>query len=200
LNVQVKGLDNKYYTVGMDLGFLKIDGFDIFLFGCPGLLRFKIMRDVISSGADGYIFIFDATDPAKDKDAITILNPIRKYEVPIIYLANKQDIKDVRSPEIIKTQNFLPEDCKIYPTSIKTGLNIKKSIKYLVNSIYENYKEIFKILLNYENDILGLAEKLNKNREAMRDFLNSLEVKRFIEIDRINKTYKVKKGLKNIIL
>lgn len=198
LNVQVKGLNNLYYTVAMDLASLKLNGFDVFLFGTPGLLRFRVMRELVCNGADGFIFVYDAVHPEKDEDAISILNSVRKQNVPIIYLANKQDLDDARSPEIIKSQNNLPYDCKIFPTSTKTGLNIKESINYLVNEVYEGYKEIIQVLQKYENNIKGLAEKLNKNKDQMRDFLNSLEIKRFIEIDRINKTYHVKKGLKNL--
>lgn len=198
LNVQVKGQDNKFYTVGMDLAQLKLNGFDIFLFGCPGLLRFKVMREVVASGADGYMFIFDAAHPETDNDAISMLNLIRKADVPIVYLANKQDIKDARAPEVIKKQNNLPENCIIFPTSTKTGLNIKDSIKYLVNEIYKNYKETLSLILNYENDIKGLADKLKKDKSQMRDFLNNLEVRRLIEVDRVAKTFKVKKGLKNL--
>lgn len=198
LNVQVKGQDNKYYTVGMDLAQLKLNGFDIFLFGCPGLLRFKVMREVVASGADGYIFIFDAAHPETDNDAISMLNLIRKAEVPIVYLVNKQDIKDARAPEVVKKQNNLPENCIIYPTSTKTGLNIKDSIKYLVNEIYKNYKETLSLIHKYENDIKGLANKLNKDKAQMRDFLNNLEVRRLIEVNRVAKTFKVKKGLKNL--
>jgi len=184
----------------MDLAQLKLDGFDIFLFGCPGLLRFKVMREVIASGADGYIFIFDAANPETDNDAISMLNLIRKAGVPIVYLANKKDIKDARAPEVIKKQNKLPEDCIIFPTSTKTGLNIKDSIKFLVNEIYENYKEILTILINYENNIEGLADKLKKDKTQMRDFLNNLEVRHLIEINRAAKTFKVKKGLKILSL
>ena len=198
LNVQVKGQDNKYYTVGMDLAQLKLNGFDIFLFGCPGLLRFKVMREVVASGADGYIFMFDAAHPETDNDAISMLNLIRKAEVPIVYLVNKQDIKDARAPEVVKKQNNLPENCIIYPTSTKTGLNIKDSIKYLVNEIYKNYKETLSLIHKYENDIKGLANKLNKDKAQMRDFLNNLEVRRLIEVNRVAKTFKVKKGLKNL--
>ena len=198
LNVQVKGQDNKYYTVGMDLAQLKLNGFDIFLFGCPGLLRFKVMREVVASGADGYIFIFDAAHPETDNDAISMLNLIRKAEVPIVYLVNKQDIKDARAPEVVKKQNNLPENCIIYPTSTKTGLNIKDSIKYLVNEIYKNYKETLSLIHKYENDIKGLANKLNKDKAQMRDFLNNLEIRRLIEVNRVAKTFKVKKGLKNL--
>ncbi len=182
----------------MDLAQLKLNGFDIFLFGCPGLLRFKVMREVVASGADGYIFMFDAAHPETDNDAISMLNLIRKADVPIVYLANKQDIKDARAPEVIKKQNNLPENCIIFPTSTKTGLNIKDSINYLVNEIYKNYKETLSLILNYENNIKGLADKLNKDKSEMRDFLNNLEVRRLIEIDRATKTFKVKKGLKSL--
>lgn len=199
--MQVKGQNNTYYTVGMDLASLRLNGFDVFLFGTPGLLRFRVMRELVCSGADGFIFIFDAAHPEKDEDAISILNSIRNFttsDIPIVYLANKQDLKEARSPEVIKVQNNLPDDCIIFPTSAKTGLNINESIKYLVNEIYEKYKELLQTLQKYENDIKGLAEKLNKNKVEMRDFLNNLEIKRFIDVDRINKTYRVKKGLKKI--
>jgi small GTP-binding protein len=201
LNVQVKGQNNKFYTVAMDLASLRLNGFDVFLFGTPGLLRFRVMRELICSGADGFIFVFDAANPDTDDDAISILNSVRNSassNIPIIYLANKQDIEGARSPEVIKAQNNLPDDSTIFPTSSKTGLNIKESITYLVNEIFERYRELLQTLQNYENDIKGLAEKLNKDKVEMRNFLNNLEIKRFIEIDRINKIYRVKKGLKKI--
>ncbi len=201
LNVQVKGQNNKFYTVAMDLASLRLNGFDVFLFGTPGLLRFRVMRELICSGADGFVFVFDAAHPEKDDDAISILNSVRnsiKSDIPIIYLANKQDLEGARSPEVIKAQNNLPDDCKIFPTNTKNGLNINESIKYLVNEIFDRYKELLQTLQKYENDIQGLAEKLNKNKSEMRDFLNNLELKRFIDIDRINRTYVVKKGLKKI--
>ena len=33
LNVEAKARDNKFYTVGMDLGIIRLNGFDVFLFG-----------------------------------------------------------------------------------------------------------------------------------------------------------------------
>ena len=185
----------------MDLASLKLNGFDVFLFGTPGLLRFRVMRELVCSGADGFIFVFDAAHPEKDDDAISILNSIRnsiRSDIPIIYLANKQDLEGARSPEVIKAQNNLPEDCKIFPTSAKNGLNINESIKYLVNEIFERYKELLQTLQKYENDIKGLSEKLNKDKVEMRDFLNNLEIKRFIEIDRLNRIYRVRSGLKKL--
>ena len=46
LNVETKGKDEKHYTVGMDLGCVKLNGFDCYLFGTPGLLRFWVMRNI----------------------------------------------------------------------------------------------------------------------------------------------------------
>lgn len=199
LNVEAKARDNKYYTVGMDLGCVKLNGFDVFLFGTPGLLRFNVMRDVVVRGTDGIIFIFDAAHPEKDEDAIIILNSIRKAvdpETPIVYLANKQDIAGARHAEVVRSQNYLPQDAIVFPTSTRTGENLQESLKYLVNQIYDNYSSLLKVLRNYEQDVEGLAEKLNKNPAEMRNFLNNLEIKRFIELDRASRTFKVKEGLK----
>ena len=120
-------------------------------------------------------------------------------ETPIIYLANKQDMENARDPEVIKAQNQLPKDAKIFATNTTTGLNVIESLKYIVNEIYDNYSSLIKILRNYETNIEGLANKLNKNRNEMRDFLNHLEIKKFIEIDRLKKIYKVMDGLKYIV-
>lgn len=202
LNVEAKGKDEKYYTVGMDLGSLKLNGFDCYLFGTPGLLRFSVMRRIVTSGADGVIFIFDAAHPEKDDSAVVILNSIRKLlspNIPIVFLANKQDIEGARSPEIIQAQNYLPKKNKIFPTSIETGLNIRESITSLVNVIYEEYSSLIQTLRTYENDIQGLGDELKKDRVEMRDLLNNLEIKRFIEVDRVSKTFKVREGLKHLV-
>ena len=202
MNVEAKGIDDKYYTVGMDLGCVKLNGFDVFLFGTPGLLRFNVMRDVVVRGTDGVIFMFDAVHPEKDEDAIHILNAIRQgipSDTPIIFLANKQDVEGARSAEIVQTQNYLAQDSKIFRTSTKTGENVKESLKYIVNFIFENYSSLLKTLQLYETNIEGLAKALNKNKTEIRDFLNNLEIKRFIELDRFHKTYKVREGLRSLI-
>lgn len=194
LNVQVHGR-----TVAMDVAYVKVGAFHISLFGTPGLLRFTVMRNIIANGADGIIFMFDASNPESDKDALSIMNDLRKSKAPILYLANKQDLKGARTPEEVKSQNNLPKDIIIYPASAKTGLNVKKSLTFLVNEVYKRYEKLLLLLRNYEDNIRGLAEKLKKNKAQMRDFLFALEIRKFIDIDRMNKTYKVRQGLNKII-
>jgi GTPase SAR1 family protein len=160
------------------------------------------MRSIVTQKSDGIIFIFDAIAPEKDDSAIMILNSIRKLlpsNIPVVFLANKQDVEGARSPEVIRQQNYLPENSKIFPTSTKTGLNIKESITHLVNVIYDDYSSLLQILKTYETDIQGLGEELKKDRAEMRDLLNNLEIKRFIEVDRVKKTYKVRSGLKHLV-
>jgi small GTP-binding protein len=202
LNVEAKARDNKYYTVGMDLGSVKLNGFDVYLFGTPGLLRFNVMRDVVVQGSDGLVFIFDAAHPEKDEDAIIILNSLRKVigaDTPIVYLANKQDIGGARHNEIVRSQNYLRDDAMIFPTSTRTGENCSQALKFIVNQIFDHYSSLLTVLRSYETDIEGLAEKLNKNPVEMRDLLNNLEIKRFIEVDRLKRTYKVKQGMKLLV-
>jgi small GTP-binding protein len=186
----------------MDLGSVELNGFKVYLFGTPGLLRFSVMRSIITNKSDGIIFVFDAAHPETDDSAIMILNSIRKLlpsTVPVVFLANKQDIEGARAPEIIKSQNYLPENSKIFPTSTVTGLNVKESITHLVNVIYEEYSSLIQTLRTYENDIEGLAGELKKDQVEMRDLLNNLEIKRFIEVDRVKKSYKVRTGLKHLV-
>jgi len=202
LNVEAKGKDERYYTVGMDLGSVKLNGFDCYLFGTPGLLRFSVMRNIVTSGSDGIIFIFDSVHPEKDDSAIVILNSVRKLlpaNTPVVFLANKQDVEGARSSEIIRQQNYIPETSKIFPTSTTTGLNVRESVTHLVNIIYEEYSSLIQVLRTYENDVQGLGNELKKDSVEMRDLLNNLEIKRFIEIDRVSKTYKVRQGLKYLV-
>lgn len=202
LNISAKGRDNKTYTVGIDIGSRLINNVRVSLFGTPGLLQFSTIRDIVARGADGVTFIFDAADPEKDEQALTILNHIRgvlEPNIPLVFLANKQDLDNARPPEIIKAQNNLPERAKIFPTSCKTGLNIEESLKFTVKEIVKSYKDLLQTLEKYENDIKGLASELQKNKNEIRDFLNNMEIKEFIEIDRIHRTYKVNKDIKSFV-
>lgn len=182
----------------MDVAYVNFEGFQITLFGTPGLARFQMMRKVIFMGADGIIFLFDATNQDSDKDARLILREITNPKAPKVFLANKQDVKGARSLEAVKTQNKLPKNYKIFPSSMKTGLNIKESLKYLLSEILSKYEKLIQILCNYETNIKGLAQKLNKNKIQMREFLYALEIRRFIKIDRVNRVYSVNDVLKNL--
>lgn len=202
MNIEAAGRDKEFYTVGMDLATFQLEGFKIFLFGTPGLLRMQIMRDVIADGADGIIFLLDSTHPESDEDAMKILHSLKEHipsDIPIIFCANKQDENSARSSEQVKTQNNLPRNAKIFPTSVNSSLNMKESLKFMVNLIYEKYENKLEIVRKHENNLVELGKQLKLSQEELQDFLRSLEIKRFIIINRENKTIKVKDGLKKLI-
>ena len=64
INVERRGT-----TIAMDHGLANVDGMNVFMFGTPGLLRFRTMRKILSEGADGIIFVVDSVDPESDARA-----------------------------------------------------------------------------------------------------------------------------------
>lgn len=198
MNIEAAGSDKKFYTVGMDLATFQLDGFIIFLFGTPGLLRMQVMRDVIADGADGVIFLLDSTHPEGDEEAMQILNSLKEHiphDIPILFCANKQDKQSSRTSEQVKAQSNLPKDAKIFPISVTTGFNMNESLKFIVNLIFEKYEDIIDIIRKYQDDLQELGKQLKMNTLELQDFLHNLEIKRFIDIDREKKTIKVKEGL-----
>ncbi len=192
----VEAVDKKNIktTVAMDHGHWTTEhGVLVNLFGTPGLMRFSIIRDILLQGADGILFVFDAINPEKDDNAISILNQVRANidnTIPIIFVANKSDLPDSRTPAVICEQNYL-NPCEIFATSSQNQEQIKIAIRSLVDKILARYRSHLELLVEYESNIRGLAAKLNYSKEEIRDYLNTLERKNLIKIDRSAKKYQV---------
>lgn len=170
-------------TVAMDFGVVKTYDCDVFLFGTPGLLRFKIIRSILAEGSDGIIFIFDAANSITDEKGISILNEIRKYtepNTPILFLANKSDLPEARSPEIIRAQNYIPKKFTIIPTSIKTGENVRESLDILIKDICDKWKDTIALLAKYESNVPALANAVEKNPRHIKNYLNMMEFRGLI--------------------
>lgn len=199
INIDSRSRTGVKTTVAMDFGVIKSYDCDVFLFGTPGLLRFKIIRSILAEGSDGIIFIFDAANPITDEKGISILNEIRKYtelNTPIVFLANKSDLPEARSPEIIRAQNYIPKKFNIIPTSIKTGINVSKSLDILIKDVCDKWKDAIALLAKYESNVPGLANALEKNPRHIKNYLNMMEFRGIITYDRIRMTYFVKERLK----
>ncbi|MBN1800900.1 MAG: GTP-binding protein [Candidatus Lokiarchaeota archaeon] len=195
MNIETQGRDKKFYTVGMDLASIKIDGFDVFLFGTPGLLRMEVMRDVLVNGADAVIFLIDSTDPTHDAEGLKILTSVQKIlkpSLPLIYCANKQDEENSRSVKEIVSVYNIPKSSKLFKINTRTGTNVMESLKYIVNTIFNTYKDVLKLVRKHQDNLDDLASVLKMNPSELNDFLYNLEVKRFIEIDREKKVVRLK--------
>ncbi|MHA1731816.1 MAG: GTP-binding protein [Promethearchaeota archaeon] len=181
-------------TVAMDHGhWVSRTGVQVTLFGTPGLMRFRVIREILLQGADGILFVFDAANPAADDNAISILNQVRGklgLQVPIVYVAHKSDLPDARDPRVVCEQNYL-KPCEIFKTSVQEPGSVERAVDALVDKILERYGPHLRILSRFETDIKGLANELNYSKEEIRDYLTTLERKNLITIDRASKKYRV---------
>lgn len=194
LNIMTLDKNQKSCTIGMDIGSLIKNGLKISLFGTPGLLRFSIMRTIVSEGADGIIFMFDGANPSMDDSAIQILNEIHEHvpkNVPIVYVVNKIDDDLCRSIEIVREQNYLPKSAKLFGISSKMRQNIETPLDSLITMIKDYFRPIIKILENYKTNPLGLKVPLEMSAKEIMDLLNNMDMRGIISVDRKNMEYKM---------
>jgi small GTP-binding protein len=186
-------------TVGMDVGNTKSNGFDISLFGTPGLLRFSAMRAIVARGSDGVIFLFDGPSPEKDDASIQILNEIRHLlgrNIPIVYAVNKSDIPECRPVEVVRAQNYLGDHSILFKISAKTGENINVPIDELAHLVKQSLSPMVRIICEYEGDILGLQKELGKDSNEIMDVLNGMELRGIVAVDRAHKSFKIQETAK----
>jgi len=96
-------------TVALDYGQVYINGGSkVHLCGTPGQARVDFMRDLLTDGMDGFLFLVDITDRRMFTQANALFNQFRKRaRVPYLLVATKVDCQGV-SPEEIKRQFRLP--------------------------------------------------------------------------------------------
>ena len=76
INIEYRGR-----TIALDFGVIEKNGVRFHIFGTPGQKRFEIVRDVISEGADLFIYVFDP------------LIGISRYDSEVISLLKEKKLK-----------------------------------------------------------------------------------------------------------
>ena len=194
LNIMTLDKGGKTCTIAMDIGSYDYNGMKISLFGTPGLLRFNTIRSIVTEGADGVIFMFDGINSDNDDSALQILNEIRMKlpkNTPIVYVVNKLDAENCRTVDIIRTQNYIPKESNFITISAKNKQNVLKPLEVLISLIKDSLAPIIKILEKYESNPLGLKIALEKSAEKILEFLNSMQMRGIISINRQEMTFKL---------
>jgi len=104
--------------------------------GCPGQLHFKDVRNMVARGSDGVLFLIDSSDPGSIGNALTLIAECRCLlgdNVPMVIIANKQDLDNALTPEEIS--NLISENT--YSGSAKNNFGIKEAIIKLLKIISE---------------------------------------------------------------
>ena len=148
--------DGSSTTVGFDLGTIYWDSkrnillkkaprdvqdrdsiYKVILVGTPGQMQFAPVREILAKGCKGILFIIDSTNLGQVGVALALYEEIKSYfkvPVPMIILANKQDLENAADAETI-AKLLKIEGVKIIEGSALKGTNIEKAILELLNMI-----------------------------------------------------------------
>ncbi len=107
--------------------------------GGPGQIHFKAVREMVMKNSDGILFLVDSSDPMSIGQASALLEEAVLHlgkDIPIVVLANKQDLPDAMPVETVKT---LLGDSEIitdiFPASALNNVGISDAISYLLMKI-----------------------------------------------------------------
>nr|MDO8077799.1 GTP-binding protein [Candidatus Freyarchaeota archaeon] len=197
-------IDKQDTTVALDYGLVNIEDLRIHLFGTPGLKHFKVLRQVLSKGADGVLFLVDSQDKNSDVEAKIIWGEVQEFlpGVPITVAANKQDLPNAREVSRIRKDLDIPPDVYIVPTSAKTGQNVEKALRVLLLVAVQKELNLLKIMQKHDGEVKGihsLMSDLGMEMSAIRQHLNWLELRGYVEVDWRTSIYWLTPAIKKVI-
>ncbi len=197
-------VDKHGTTVALDYGKVDIEGLRIHLFGTPGMRHFKVLREILSKGADGILFVIDSSDARQDEEAEAIKREIDELlpDVARVYLANKQDLEEARPPEEIRRVFNIPDNVPVIGTSTVTGLNVSLALRILLVSLIRKVKPLLNILSKYDGEVGGISrftELMNFSLTSTRKMFNWLEVRGYVEVDWRSDIFWLASPIKNLL-
>ena len=110
---------------------------NIELKGCPGKAHFSIVREILSIGSVGVIFLIDGCDKSNIDNALIVLEETKEAlgdSIPLIIIANKSDREDYLGAE--KISELIRE--KVFEGSGKTKEGIDDAIIHASKLILKN--------------------------------------------------------------
>lgn len=145
-------------TIAFGISHIVIENSVLGLIDVGGQRKFLDMRyhERFVRTADGLIFVVDSSERnfRYDEQWLEDALELTSDQIPIVVIANKQDLPNALSPEFLKT-NFLDKIMKekaydIFgtvaadPGGVRSGENVEQAFKYLVNKLKGNRKVIIK--------------------------------------------------------
>lgn len=128
-------VDRLRTTIALDHGHVDYKGFNADIFGTPGHERFDPILKLISGEAMGVFLIIDSTKPKDFVRAKQMLELTRSYGLPILIVANKQDLNGALSPDEIREKITLPRDISIVPAVAIKKEGVFEAFEMLVDKI-----------------------------------------------------------------
>ncbi len=118
-------------TVGLDYGKVKVNDFQVHLFGTPGQERFGFARKIIMQGMDAALLLVDCTCAV---DAVTkdIYHDLMDCPIPLGLMLNKCDSTE-SCPAMVRRE--LPGSTHLYEISAKDPASARNALGWFVEAI-----------------------------------------------------------------
>lgn len=97
-------------TIALDHGHVKYKDFAVDLFGTPGQQRFDPILKLLGGESLGVIVVISAIDPEGFPRAIEMMKKAKVYGLPVVFAANKANLRGALKPEQIKKRLGIEED------------------------------------------------------------------------------------------
>jgi GTPase SAR1 family protein len=188
----------------MDHGLANVDGMNVFLFGTPGLLRFRTMRKILSSGADGIIFVVDSVDEESDARAKLFFREIAFFlpGVPCVVAANKQDLDDARPVDHLRKSMRFLAGLPVIPCSAESGNNVNSMLRTLLYLTMMQWSSVFNKFAEYSGASDGLENlmaDLKLPREQVVGYLRRFELRKLLEVSLGDESFTITDTVKPIL-
>jgi uncharacterized protein len=105
-------------TIALDHGHVKYKDFAVDLFGTPGQQRFDPILKLLGGEALGVVVLISAVDPQGFSRAIEMMKKAKVYSLPVVFGANKSNLRGALKPEQIKQRMGLKDE-EVIPITAK---------------------------------------------------------------------------------
>jgi uncharacterized protein len=126
-SVKSVSVDRLGTTIALDHGHVRYKGFAVDLFGTPGQQRFDPILKLLGGEALGVIVVISSTDPQGFTRAIQMMKKAKVYGLPVVFAANKANLKGALTPQQIKVRMKLKEE-EIIPVTAKDLTKVQPGI------------------------------------------------------------------------
>ncbi|MBS7251030.1 MAG: GTP-binding protein [Candidatus Freyarchaeota archaeon] len=140
LSRKATSIDALQTTVGFDFGrkYDEINVFDLHIFGTPGHTRFAFMQEILAKGSAGVLLVVDSTNPETFSLARDILYRVKREiseNVPVVILANKQDLEGAMKPEDVAKQLSIGMDVPVVGTVATQNQGLREALQLILKQI-----------------------------------------------------------------
>ncbi|XP_038056694.1 ADP-ribosylation factor-related protein 1-like [Patiria miniata] len=149
-NKNYKGmpLDKITTTVGLNIGKIDTGPIRLMFWDLGGQEELQALWDKYYAESHGVIYVVDSADKERLEESRRAFDEMLSSEalhgVPLLVLANKQDLQDVLHVSDIKAEfnksssSIGRRDCHIQPVSALTGQGVNEGIDWLVECVKRN--------------------------------------------------------------